>query len=79
MALKRMFTWEREQTMPSDCGSIQKIVSTILGKEAPGLPDPTEGEVERAFRHLKLCAPCRSSLSAEERAKFIRNAILERE
>jgi hypothetical protein len=79
MAIKRMFRWEREQIMPSDCNSIQAIVSTVLGKETPGLPDPTEAEVESAFRHLKLCASCRSALSAEDRAKFIRNAILERE
>ncbi|HVE40156.1 MAG TPA: hypothetical protein VNM14_09730 [Planctomycetota bacterium] len=65
--------------MPSECRSIEKIISTLLGREAPGLPEPTEAEVEIAFRHLKRCAPCRTSLSAEDRAKFIRNAILERE
>ena len=65
--------------MPSECGSIQTIVSTLLGKEAPGLPDPTEAQVETAFRHLKRCASCRSTLSVEDRAKFICNAILERE
>ena len=65
--------------MPSDCGSIQAIVSSLLGKEQPGSADPTEAEVEKAFRHLKRCASCRSSLSVEDRARFIRNAILERE
>ena len=79
MSIHRLFKREREQTMSSDCGSIQTIVSTLLGKKASGLPDPTEAEVETAFRHLKRCASCRSSLSAEDRAKFIRNAIIERE
>ena len=79
MTIKKTFAWEREQPMSSDCGSIQTIVSTLLGRERPGLPDPTEAEVETAFRHLKRCASCRSSLSAEDRARFIRNAILERE
>ena len=68
-----------EQTMPSECMSIQTIVTTLLGKEAPGFSEPTEAQVETAFRHLKRCASCRSSLSIEDRAKFIRNAILERE
>jgi LSD1 subclass zinc finger protein len=65
--------------MPSECGSIQTIVSTLLGKGEPEFKEPSAADVESAFRHLKRCASCRSSLSAEDRAKFIRCAILERE
>ena len=68
-----------EQNMSSECDSIHTTVTTPLGNETPGFSEPTEAQVETAFRHLKRCASCRSSLSIEDRAKFIRNAILERE
>ena len=65
--------------MSSDCESIRAVVSFLVGKDATRTKDPTEAEVESAFRHLKWCRACRSTLTADERARFIHSAILERE
>ena len=64
--------------MSSDCDPILAIIRIVLGKtHAPG--PVSEDDVERAFRHLKWCRACRSSLSDDDRVNFLTNAILERE
>ena len=65
--------------MTSDCESVRVVVFALVGREGPVISDPTEADVESAFRHLKWCRTCRSALSPEDLSLFIRNAILERE
>jgi predicted anti-sigma-YlaC factor YlaD len=64
--------------MPADCTSAQEVVSFLLGKR-PERSDVSEAEIESAFRHLKRCHACRGTLNANEQARFIHHAILERE
>ena len=65
--------------MPSDCDTNRTIVSALIGDGGVESGEVTEEAIESAFRHLKRCSTCRSALSAEERARFIRNVILQRE
>ena len=65
--------------MPSACDSVRTIISSLLGREGIVLSNMTEADVESAFKHLKWCRACRSTLSPEDRARFLSNAILERE
>lgn len=64
--------------MSPECTASRAVISILLGR-APGDQACTDDQVDAAFHHLKRCGLCRAALTPGERAKFLSNAILQRE
>ena len=61
-----------------ECKCSLRLACAVAG-EFPADDLFTTEEFEAAFQHLKRCPDCRCSLSPEERERFIRGVVLERE
>lgn len=69
---------EKERGMLSDCERTMTTVYAFLGLLPESL-SCTPDDLEFAFVHVRRCAVCRNTISAEERRDFLNGLALERE
>jgi len=64
--------------MSPECRIALRLAYVLVG-QIPADGMFTVEDVESAFQHLNRCAGCRESFSPEERGRFVRAVIMDRE